>query len=768
MDVGALRELGNSELKKGNLGRAVEHYTAALAAGGSNPGLLCNRALAYIRLHRPEPARADALAALQLDPTSAKAHFRLGRALFDLRDYAEAERVLVAGASLSAGAEERKEMGQWASKARAELAARIKRQVEEEEKSKRKPVGEAEGQAATSLAGLDAARSPPAFASPDTDELGRVAAPGPARDDIYGPPSTVPGVPELLAQAEPLYQKRLYKRAGALYRSVLQADPHCAKALHRLALVCMGNEMWENAVAFLKPLVEAHPGSALFHADLGSALFELGRFAESLTQFQCQLAAIEDEAGAASSAPSRFWPAQVAVARCLYFGGNKPDGAKVISAVLGESNNECPEALFEYAGFLTENGQADGAVPILLRLLAQSFNLKRVKEALADAVRQSGVRPLLEDLPETRETSAAGLAFVASVLKENGAVEEALELYRVALRLRPTNVTYALNLVHAIEITLRLDEALRVAWDFFGVRDETGLLDRIAEFRAKHGSASSSAGADKALPPDALEELGFFFALVKVLYGAGRLTHLPALMAALDPIREGRDLHLTTIRNEHAYYSCVRELVLHHAPAAPLAEGDLPKVYVLGDSHSFPLAWRTVTLQGRAVQVVPKLVTGTKAWHLRKDGRFFTKVNFAKALTTIPAGSTVIMLFGEIDCREGFLLAVERDRYPDMETAMDVTIAHYVTVLRGLTSEQRFTVLVHPVPSVLDETRSIVTMYNERLEAAVKAIASPNILWMPFFKKLLTQDGSLLERRFALDGSHLSPIYVSELVENCV
>lgn len=52
---------------------------------------------------------------------------------------------------------------------------------------------------------------------------------------------------------------------------------------------------------------------------------------------------------------------------------------------------------------------------------------------------------------------------------------------------------------------------------------------------------------------------------------------------------------------------------------------------------------------------------------LRPQSRFFTKLNFNNAVDSIPDGSTVIFGFGEIDCREGILLAVARDRYADLE-----------------------------------------------------------------------------------------------------
>jgi len=38
------------------------------------------------------------------------------------------------------------------------------------------------------------------------------------------------------------------------------------------------------------------------------------------------------------------------------------------------------------------------------------------------------------------------------------------------------------------------------------------------------------------------------------------------------------------------------------------------------------------------------------------------KVNFERVVASIPHSATVLFVLGEIDCREGILVAVEKDR----------------------------------------------------------------------------------------------------------
>jgi hypothetical protein len=149
----------------------------------------------------------------------------------------------------------------------------------------------------------------------------------------------------------------------------------------------------------------------------------------------------------------------------------------------------------------------------------------------------------------------------------------------------------------------------------------------------------------------------------------GKFSSLPRLIALLEPIRVGRELHRTTIRNEQAYYACIAQLLTIDAPPLrvlpPSSERD---VYVCGDSHTLATAWREISLpsadgEARRVLLRPALVTGLKHWHLRKESTFYPTINFWRVLATIPPRSRVIFLFGEIDCREGILSAVEKCKY---------------------------------------------------------------------------------------------------------
>jgi hypothetical protein len=49
-------------------------------------------------------------------------------------------------------------------------------------------------------------------------------------------------------------------------------------------------------------------------------------------------------------------------------------------------------------------------------------------------------------------------------------------------------------------------------------------------------------------------------------------------------------------------------------------------------------------------------------------------------------------VIGEIDCREGILVAVEKDRYPTVQDGMKHTISIFITVLKKLITQKRIKV----------------------------------------------------------------------------
>lgn len=349
-----------------------------------------------------------------------------------------------------------------------------------------------------------------------------------------------------------------------------------------------------------------------------------------------------------------------------------------------------------------------------------------------------------------------------------------------------------------------------------------------------------------------LDLLAVAFTVVKLLYLQGRLDRLPAVYRCVERTRmmSRQPLHETTIRNEHAYYQCIAQVlayrlsctemgkkaepecgagIMHPLPPLPhlssaafvcpdlskegLAivakadrEGEYPReddasaaavyleaakdpLHVVGDSHVVPLAHTVVYIRGKPRLLVPLLTTGIKHYHLRSDSDFYPKYQFSSNLKSIPDNSDIMFALGEIDCREGLLVAVEKDQYPSLNTGMQTTLKHFTDVLPPLFKHRKMrNIYVHPVLPILQETRAIVRQYNAFYERAIAKAGEKldrvavergaTLRWLPLFDKLFKggeaaaraaspgSEGPLLEG-LRMDGTHISPGY-APLLQACL
>ncbi|KAN0030379.1 hypothetical protein ACTA71_010144 [Dictyostelium dimigraforme] len=436
---------------------------------------------------------------------------------------------------------------------------------------------------------------------------------------------------------------------------------------------------------------------------------------------------------------------------------------------------------------------------------------KWTQEKISDLIKLLGVDAIVGGFNSHAVTPQL-MAFLSNYVKEFGAVKESIELIKRSSLKEPNHTLYRLSLIHALEVTQDYGTAIEFALDFLRNNKQRGLSQypdvncgTILSIFEKHlnlssstSSSSSSSSSEQpkykhiyekqsfkldgepikvsedilAVSPDLptpipytqdeLDIMGLWFATSKVCYASGILEPLPELIALLEKTRVGRDLHMTSSRNENAYFCCISTLM-------PYKSLPLPKyrpIYIAGDSHCFSTAWTPITIQGEQRLFHPLLVTGLKMWHLRPSSKFYPKVNFYNVVPTAPPGSEIVFQFGEIDCREGIIISVERCRYKDVEEGMNVTIDYYISALKDLVDKYKYKIFIHPVVPVLNETRHIVKEFNKIFEKKIKACKE--FVWLDFFPTLLNlQDENAFNTQYALDGTHMNPSYVP-LIENCI
>jgi len=255
---------------------------------------------------------------------------------------------------------------------------------------------------------------------------------------------------------------------------------------------------------------------------------------------------------------------------------------------------------------------------------------------------------------------------------------------------------------------------------------------------------------------------------------------LSNLCNMLDESRKGHDLHKTPVRNEHAYFSCIVDIVKRQWSPPIDRNVQLARLFAVGDSHVLSSAWQTLDLavagQERPCRhvIVPRLVTGLKLWHLQPKSRFYTKFAFWEQISSLPKGAPILLVLGEIDCREGVLKAVQKGRHSSVEAALSSLVELYARLVQEVRARLPTSPLfVHPVPHVLPETRFLTLVFNRLLAepGARSGFAKANAKVLEFASVFTEGDpqGDLdalglskleLLPDLKLDGTHISPNYV--------
>ena len=651
----------------------------------------------------------------------------------------------------------------------------------------------------------------------------------------------------LLKGASDCFAKKQYRKAKSIYNQILDLDtgkvPNTA-ALYGLAKVAAANNKHAEVLAATFPnIASISPNVATPNLDdiqdygvanndppflelLGDTLFHLKHLRSAI---RCYDETVQIILKLTNNKPTtaqlkEIDLVKIKMSNVLYAGGEHGSAIQVIQDVLsrGEDNSM---ALLAYAKAAWDQDQKKAAIEVTMKALVLDTENKKIKQQLSLFV--TGHANLLLDIfvhvktveeggdVNSANGTAQALAFLATVVKDHGAIDECIEIYERVVLLSPYSASYCLNLMHAYELQMKYETCLARAATFGrlnqGIHLKKGLvkgqvkacidpfvLTKVIEhscndvFRTNlknclslpkeqttatttatttdtdattnttiTAGATNTAGATqeeneedptlwtiqwedgedngavvissdgstpvaskkKRKPPKLdsdLDLLAIFFTVTKVLYIKGKLKWIPFLISNIEHSRRGQSLHTTTVRNEHAYYCCIAQLLSIpyvtnneedvDGKNSNSSQGDVDDVplIVCGDSHSLTSAWRSVN--GRYVQ--PLLVTGLKAWHLRKESNFYPKKNFENAMKCLPnrkgtssttSNSTqidVIFLFCEIDCREGILMAVEKDRYDTIEDGIKKNVSIYIHTLLKIKKKKNIRKLyVHPSKS---------------------------------------------------------------------
>ncbi len=354
----------------------------------------------------------------------------------------------------------------------------------------------------------------------------------------------------------------------------------------------------------------------------------------------------------------------------------------------------------------------------------------------------------------------ASIQFLANLAAEFGHLKEAVFFTEEACSVEAMPLHLMNFYLDLMDSAMLREEALEKALFYLNSHPQLSLGDLTADkfLKALDKWDHVPIQGQAAKTDEDLEFLNLIFKMVKICYCQEKLDLAFRICQIMEPtVAVCENLSSTSIKNGYSYFQYIADLL----PLKTFDHKSEDRVYLIGDSHCLSPAWNEVEIEHKKWLIQPVLITGCKLWHLRDASLLHAKVNYQEALRLIPEGSTLIYLFGEIDCREGILPSVEKGRYPNAEAAMGLLLKVYMDrVKEAIRSKKLAHVYIHEVPPVLDFNRSTVMLFNRLLRESVLVEKKKGlkISWLGFKDDLLLENGQI-NPLFDIDGTHLHPRY---------
>ncbi len=434
---------------------------------------------------------------------------------------------------------------------------------------------------------------------------------------------------QLFAFALRQHQAGQLADAEKIYRDILAIDPNHVDSLHLLGVVAQQRGRPEVAIELIGKAIALNDRVSTFHNNIGEALRAVGRLDDALSHIR---RAIELE--------PTFAEAHLNFGNALKQQGRNEEAAAQYQRALGLNAN--------YA-------EAHANLGIV------HMDQGRLTEAIACYRRALAIRP----------NFAAAEMNLGIALQHKGESDEAIAHHRRALALQPDYVLALMNLGDALfdrgdvgEAIARYEDALRITTGGSGP-------DSRSVWPAESLAAMSTGG--RPLYP---VEDKCVMGLVRAhcwqnpvrqwdRLCAAALTH-PGLCSGLAASLEAAHAAFalvekpnSNVRNSHAYAGYLQAL-LSYVGENPDIRSDASQCLplpIIGDSHGLGYDGTAIGLDGVAYTGQARLIMGFKAWHLGNDKPNRYKRLLDAIIDDLPANSTAICSFGEIDCRidEGIL-----------------------------------------------------------------------------------------------------------------
>ena len=403
-----------------------------------------------------------------------------------------------------------------------------------------------------------------------------------------------------------------YRNAMHLYNEILELDPSNKRAKKGLIYCYLRADRYKDGLSLVNATLKEDTNDLDFLLLKGRALIASGD-GDNAVETLLSYSKLTRQKGGINSAEKH--DVQVLLAKGYLLKQQMDMAINILQGVLRE-DEEHVDALAEYASVLSPLGSAhaEEAMNVLLTLIAKNPNDKTIKQKFADACSSTDGMEVLKNVAEKAMQDVVALVFLATSLRDCGAVTEAVDLMEQARKVDPGNAHTILTYVHMLELVDRHREGIATMKDFvhhnpakclhklpFAAIDQY-LVESVNDSGETEAEGVGSFEGKVQYSDDERYTLAVFFTLIKLLYIKAELKHIPPLLKWLKPFCENQDLHLTNIRNEAAYFSCIMEVFESWSTSNMSLQqrSDLSGrkcVYFLGDSHCIPPAWQEIQVK---------------------------------------------------------------------------------------------------------------------------------------------------------------------------
>jgi tetratricopeptide (TPR) repeat protein len=613
-------------------------------------------------------------------------------------------------------------------------------------------------------------------------------------------------IEQTLANAIKNHQAGNLQQAEKIYKEILSKNPNHAETLHAQAIMACQRGQHAAAVPLFQKAIHEDSTKAAYHYNLGNALKDIGQFDEAVPCYEQALLLKPDylealnNLGTILHKQGKFDQAISSYQAALRI---KPDHAETLYnlAITLQSANRLQDAVLCYQKALT----AKEDFPEVYNRLGIIFHEQGKLDAAIGCFRQAlCIDPTIVDFH-------VGLA---TALKDQGQLDEAITCYQKAIELAPGFAMAHNNMGNILQEKGHLPEAissyalaLQHFPDYAIAHGNLGdVLTQIGNLNGAIASCRKALEIDPNIPEvymllaallSLTRDWEQFDKLVNAILTNQNLTEenrnwlyiQKALQAWLTGnfARCIEDLQASTSiqlqmpedilgTSRLSYYCLLKKMTDYktNSPHLYPAENH-PPAYMIGDSHCLSFANLPMPIDDNKFTVVARLVMGGKAYHLSQKGHNRYKEALLRNINDIPDGSTVILSFGEIDCRtdEGIYPAwMKKFQHLPIEQMVREVVDGYLEFIAEATKGRQLRLMLLGVPAPMRGTCDHLPAEN-----ILTYVAIPR-LWNEYLQNATIQNGwtfldnytlTCNEQGFShgyyhIDARHLYPAALARLI----